>query len=129
MTGTAFLKVLLGLVAAVTGAVVTYYAVIFEGPFPDHPALRGQNDLALHVAAFLVFSTPLLLLGRWNRTIAALVVFAGMIEFVQIFQVRRNADWGDFVGSVAGIALAALFVMGLRGIRWLVASNKEQTND
>lgn len=129
MTGTAFLKVLLGLVAAVIGAVVTYYAVIFEGPFPDHPALRGQNDLALHVAAFLVFSTPLLLLGRWNRTIAALVVFAGTIEIVQIFQVRRNADWGDFVGSVAGIALAALFVMGLRGIRWLVASNKEQTND
>jgi hypothetical protein len=129
VTGTAFLKALLGLAAAAIGAVVIYFAVIFEGPFPDHPVLRGQNDLVLHVAAFLVVSTPLLLLGRWNRTIAALVVFAGMIEFVQIFQQRRNADLGDFLGSVAGIALAALLVMGLCGIRSLVASNKEQTND
>ena len=129
MTGAAFLKGIIGLAAVLIGAVVIYYAVIFEGPFPDHPALRGHNDLALHIAAFFVLSTSMLLIGRWSRAIAGLVLFAGMIEIVQIFQVRRNADWVDFAGSVAGIALAALIVMALRGTRSLLASSKEQINE
>lgn len=115
-------KALVGMATIVIGAAVVYYALIFDGPFPDHPALRGHNDLVLHVAAFLGLSTSVMLLDSRRCTIAGLVVFAGMIEIVQIFEPRRTADWLDFAGSVAGIALAAVLVLGLRWIGTLVAS-------
>lgn len=123
------MKALIAFATLVTGVVIAYFAVIFGGPFPDHPALRGQNDLVLHVAAFLALTAPLLLLGAWRRKVAGLVGFAGLIEIVQIFQVHRSADWGDFVGSVVGIALGALIAIGLRGIAALVTSQKEQTDE
>jgi VanZ family protein len=129
VNGATILRALFGIATLVIGAVVIYYAMIFEGPFPDHPALRGKNDLALHVAAFFALSTPLLLLGSWRRKVMALILFAGLIEIVQVFQPLRSADWVDFAGSVAGIAVAALIVMGVRGARSLVAPKKEQIDE
>lgn len=124
-----YLKALLWLAALVIGVLVIYYAIIFEGQFPDHPALRGKNDLALHVAAFLALSVPLFLLGRWRRIVVGLVLVAGSIEIVHIFQSHRSADWGDFAGGVAGILLGALVALGLRKLKSLVAPGKEQLNE
>lgn len=129
MTAAAVVQTLAKTAAVLIAAVVVYFAFIFEGPFPDHPALQGQNDLALHVIAFAALSIPLLLLHSWKRNAALLVLFAGGIEIVQLFQPRRSADLSDFAGSAAGIALAALVVLAMRGIAWLVASNKEQIDE
>jgi VanZ family protein len=106
--------------AALIAVVVIYYAVIFEGSLPDHPAIRGYNDTVLHVAAFLALSVPLLLLWAWRRTVAGLIVLAGLIEIVQMFDPGRTADWRDFAASLAGIFLGGLVVSALRGIKLLV---------
>lgn len=115
-------KALVGVATLVIGAVVVYYAMVFDGPFPDHPLLRGHNDLVLHIAALLALSTAVLLLNSRRRSIVGLVLFAGAIEIVQIFVPRRTPDWLDFAGSVTGIAIAALLVGGLRWIGMLLAS-------
>lgn len=117
MTAAPFFRMLAACAALLTGGVVTYYALIFTGPFPDHPLLYGHNDLALHVVAFIALSTIVLLLGyAWRRSIAGLILFAGVIEFVQVFLPDRTADWLDFAGSLAGIAAAAILVGGARRI-------------
>lgn len=129
MTAAPFFRMLAALVALVTGGVVAYYALIFTGPFPDHPLLYGHNDLALHVIAFAALSTIVLLLGyAWWRSIAGLILFAGLIEIVQIFLPNRTADWLDFAGSVTGIALAAILVGGLRRI-WALWFARETDGD
>ena len=122
-------KALAVLAALVIGAVVIYYAVIFDSPLPDHPILRGKNDLALHFAAFFALSTPVLMLGQWYKTLTGLVLFAGLIEIVQAFQTRRNADWADFAGGVAGIAMGVIVVLVLCGIKSLATSDEEQLNE
>lgn len=120
MTAATLFRMLAALVALVTGGVVAYFALVYTGPFPDHPLFYGHNDLALHVIAFIALSTIVLLLGyAWWRSIAGLILFAGLIEIVQIFLPARTADWLDFAGSVTGIALAAVFVGGLRLVRAL----------
>lgn len=124
-----FFQALLAAVTLAILGVVIYYAVIFDGPFPDHPALRGQNDLALHVAAFFALSLPLLLTGVSRRKLAGLVGLAGLIEIVQVFQPDRNASWSDLGGGVAGIALGAVVAIGLRGIASLVTRPKEQIDE
>lgn len=124
-----FFNMLAWITSLIIGAVVIYYAVIFEGPLPDHPCLRGKNDLALHFAAFFALSTPLLLIFRRDKTVVGLVLFAGLIEIVQAFQVRRNADWADFAGGVAGIALGVIIVAAVRAIKSPTALNKEQLNE
>lgn len=129
MTAASVFQAFMKIAAVLIAAVVVYFAFVFDGPFPDHPALQGQNDLALHVTAFAALSTPLLLLASWKRNAALLVAFAGGIEVVQLFQPHRSADLTDFAGSAAGIALAALLVLALRGIAWLVTSNKEQIDE
>lgn len=126
MSASEISRAFLGISTLLIGLVVVYYAFIFEGQLPDHPALRGKNDLALHVAAFLAFSVPLLLLGSWRQKVAGLVVFAALIEFVHAFQADRNADWEDFAASVAGIALGGVIVLLLRGIKSLLVPNKEE---
>ena len=117
-------KTLVGLATLAIGAVVVYFAVVFAGPFPDHPLLGGHNDLVLHIAAFLALSTPVLLLDSRSFSIIGLIGFAGGIEIVQIFLPHRTPDWLDFAGSVAGIALAALVAGGLRWIGTLVESKR-----
>lgn len=129
MKPVALLRGFVGLAALAIGAVVVYFAVIFAGPFPDHPLLRGHNDLVLHIAAFLALSTPVLLLDSRLRSIMGLVGFAGGIEIVQIFEPHRTPDWLDFAGSVTGVALAALIVGGLRWIGKLVASRGANSDE
>jgi VanZ family protein len=115
--------------SALIAVFVIYYGVIFQGQLPDHPAMHGYNDTALHVAAFLALSMPLLLLWAWRRTVAGLAILAGLIEIAQIFEPRRTADWGDFAASVAGICLGFLVVLVLHGIKLLVKRSEKQTND
>lgn len=123
------LRAVASLVTLAIGAVVVYFAVIFDGPFPDHPILRGHNDLVLHISAFLALSTPVLLLDSRLRSIVGLVAFAGAIEIVQIFEPHRTPDWLDFAGSVTGITIAALLVGGLRWIGKLVASRGANSDE
>lgn len=129
MSGLRSFKALLIAVAALISVFVIYYAVIFQGQLPDHPALKGHNDTVLHVAAFLVLSVPLLLLEAWRRTVVGLVILAGLIEIVQIFEPRRTADWKDFTASVCGIALGSLAVLLLRRIKLMMKRSEKQTND
>lgn len=103
--------------ALATGGAVIFYALVSTSPLPDHPLLRGYNDLAMHVLAFIVLSTIVLLLGYGAlRSIAGLILLAGAIEMVQMFLPDRSADWLDVAGSVTGIAIAAIPVWGLRRI-------------
>lgn len=74
----------------------------------------------MHVVAFAALSTIVLILGyERRRSFAGLILLAGLIEIVQIFLPDRTADWLDFAGSVAGIALAAILVGGSRRLRVL----------
>jgi VanZ family protein len=92
------------------GLVVLYYGVIFDGQLPDHPALRGKNDLALHVAAFLALSLPLLLAwpARRMRVVAVLLGLAVAIEVVQIWLPRRNPGLDDVLASMAGVLVGLM---------------------
>jgi VanZ family protein len=94
--------------ALLVGVVVIYYGVIFQGQLPDHPALRGKNDLALHAAAFLVLSMPLLMALPARRTCVTLglLLLAVGIEVIQVWLPRRNPGLDDVVASMAGVALA-----------------------
>jgi VanZ family protein len=113
----------------VIAAVVVYYAVIFEGQLPDHPALRGKNDLALHVAAFFALGVPLFLLGSWKSKLIGLVALAATIELIQCFEPQRTADWRDFAASVAGIALGGLVVLLLNIIKSFIMRSETQSNE
>jgi len=107
-------------------AVTLYYGVIFQGQLPDHPMLRGQNDLFLHFIAFLALTIPVrLLFPRWP-SFAALTSFAGAIEAIQIFQPDRNADFNDFIASFSGVLVGAAFLALLqRGIQRISKPNHE----
>jgi VanZ family protein len=98
--------------ALLIGLVVIYYGVIFDDPLPDHPALRGKNDLALHAAAFLALSLPLLMAwpARRMRVVAGLLGLAVAIEVAQIWLPRRTPDFTDLLASIAGVVLAIVFV-------------------
>lgn len=116
-------------VVALIAAVVVYYAVIFEGALPDHPALRGKNDLALHVAAFFALGVPLFLLGSWKSKLTGLVALAAIIELIQFFEPERTADWSDFAASLAGIGLGGLVALLLNGIKSLIMRSETQSNE
>jgi VanZ family protein len=98
--------------ALLIGAVVIYYGVIFDGQLPDHQALRGKNDLALHAAGFFVLSLPLLFVwpNRWMRVIAGLLAIAVAIEVVQFWQPGRNPGLDDVLASMAGVLMAGVLV-------------------
>lgn len=130
VTAAPFFRMLAGIVVLATGGVVLYYALVSTSPLPDHPLLYGHNDLAMHVAAFAVLSTIVLLLGyAWRQSIAGLTLLAGLIEIVQIFLPDRTADWLDFAGSVSGIALAAVLVVGLRRVAAVLASRETDRDE
>ena len=42
------MRALFGAASLAVALVVFYYAVIFTGQLPDHPLIRGFNDLVLH---------------------------------------------------------------------------------
>lgn len=75
-------------------------------------------DKAGHFLCFFVLTLLYTLAAprtpRW-RIIALLIVAGGVIEIVQ-GQVGRNAEWGDWIADIAGIACAALPVW-LEGLR------------
>lgn len=105
---------------AVLLAITLYYGVIFQGQLPDHPILRGQNDLFLHFFAFMALIFPVrLLFPRWP-SLVALAVCAAAIEVIQIFQPGRNADLNDFaasfLGVLAGVACLAVLQRGFQRI-------------
>lgn len=106
--------------------VTLYYGVMFQGQLPDHPVLRGQNDLFLHFIAFLALTIPVrLLFPRWP-SFAALTSLAGAIEIIQIFQPDRNADFNDFSASFSGVLVGAAFLALLqRGIQRISKPNHE----
>lgn len=107
-------KLVLVLTATLLLAVTFYYGVIFKGQLPDHPMLRGKNDLFLHFCAFLAVAIPVRLL--WTRwySLAALVFCAAAIEGIQIFQPQRNAAFDDLAASLVGILVGAIFVLFLQ---------------
>jgi|AntRauMFilla1563_2_1112583.scaffolds.fasta_scaffold117995_1 VanZ family protein len=113
-------------IAAVLLAITLYYGVVFKDPFPDHPLLRGRNDLAMHFMAFLALTLPVrLLFPRWT-SLAALAFCGGAIEALQIFQPGRTADFYDFIASFMGVLVGAVFLALLRrGIRKISKSNDE----
>ena len=96
------------------GAVVVYFGVIYQAPLPDHPVLRGKNDLFLHAVAFLTLSVPLLLLWPWRLVMAGLVALAVGIEVVQFSLPRRTPGWDDLAASMAGILIGCAMVLALR---------------
>lgn len=106
------------LVAMLLFAVTLYYGVIFQGQLPDHPLLRGKNDLFLHFGAFLALTIPLRLLWPGWLSLVGLVVCAAGIEIVQIFVPARTAAFDDVAASLAGVlAGAALVALLLRGAK------------
>jgi VanZ family protein len=99
-------------------AATLYYGVIFQGQLPDHPMLRGQNDLFLHFIAFLALTLPVRLLFPQWYSLAALAFCAAAIEAIQIFQPGRTADFNDFIASFSGVLAGAAFLALLqRGIQ------------
>jgi VanZ family protein len=107
-------------------AVTLYYGLVFKDPFPDHPLLRGRNNLARHFMAFLALTLPVrLLFPRWT-SLAALASCGAAIEVLHIFQPGRTADFYDFIASSMGILVGAVcLALLLRGIQKISKSNGE----
>lgn len=110
------IRYVLLVVSAIVGLTVIYYGVVYQHPLPDHPVLRGKNDLFLHAVAFLALSVPLLLLWPWKPIVAGLMALGIAIEAVQFWLPRRTPGWDDIVASVAGILIGGLIVLTLRAV-------------
>lgn len=77
------------------------------------------HGIVRNTAAFFAFGLLALpVLGRGWRVALALAVFATLIEVAQIWIPSRNFDLLDIAASLAGLALAWLFV---RAAAWLLA--------
>lgn len=100
--------------SAVLLAIVAYYGVVFDDPLPDHPILRGKNDLFLHFCAFAALAVPVCLLWRGIFPLVTLAAVAAAIEGVQVFQAGRTAALDDFIAGLIGILIGAGFAMILR---------------
>lgn len=97
-------------VTAVCFGAVVYYGVIFKGQLPDHPLLRGKNDLFLHFCAFLVLAIPVRLLWAGWLSLLALTSCAAAIEVIQIFQPERTAALDDLAASLLGLSIGAALI-------------------
>ena len=89
-------------------ATVATLWLAFEPP-GDGPGLIPWDKVG-HFLSFYVLTILYVLAAprapRW-AIVGLLVVAGGMIEIVQ-GQVGRNAEWGDWLADIAGIACAAL---------------------
>ena len=95
-------QILLRVAVIGIGAGVIYYAVVYQGPLPDHPLLRGKNDLFLHAGVFLALSVPLLLLWPWKPIVAGLMALRIAIKTVQFWLPQRPPGWDDVAASLTG---------------------------
>lgn len=110
-------KLALGLALLSVGC-IAYFGVIFEGQLPDHPVLRGKNDLVLHALAFLVLSSATMLILRWRYAVPVLIGLAGAVEIIQLFLPDRSGNVVDFLASVLGVAVAWIILAAIpAGIR------------
>lgn len=100
-------------------ATVATLWLAFEPP-GDGPGLIPW-DKAGHFLSFYVLTILYLLAAprapRW-AIVALLVAAGGVIEIVQ-GQVGRNAEWGDWLADIAGIAFAILPVWLEALRRWM----------
>lgn len=118
------MRLALIIVTALLLTVTLYYGVVFQGPLPDHPILRGKNDLFLHFCAFLALTIPVRLLWTSWMSLVALAFCAVAIEVIQIFQPRRHAAFDDLAASLLGVVAGAILVVFLQ--RWIHRISKRQ---
>jgi VanZ family protein len=103
------MRALFGAASLVVALVVFYYAVIFTGQLPDHPLIRGFNDLVLHAGAFgLLTLIALPATSSPGVMLVGLSVFAALLEAAQLALPERTANLTDLGVSLAGISLAWL---------------------
>ena len=94
------------------GCIISYYGILFTGQLPDHPLISGYNDLLLHIAAFgLLTFFALPATQHRNIVIAALFVFAAVVELVQFALPDRTVSLQDLLASFTGIVLAWTLVV------------------
>lgn len=88
---------------------IVYFGLITDAALPDHPAVRGMNDLVLHALAFAALSVPCFALFgvRTGSGIVWAAIF--LVEALQMMQPERQASLEDVVSGGAGW-LAVLIV-------------------
>lgn len=95
------------------GAVI-HFGLISNEALPDHPLIRGKNDLVLHVVAFgalMITLSPLMRL--WLAAVAtAFAAFA--VEAIQIMIPGRTASLSDILAGFLGIFIAGLIIWMVR---------------
>jgi VanZ family protein len=97
-------------------------AVAFVSLMPAPPAI-GVGDKLSHLLAYALLSGWFCLLARHRValacSIAALIAYGMMIEWLQGLTGYRYAEWGDVIANGAGCLLGALgYLRPLR--RWFV---------
>lgn len=103
------------------GLLVIFVSWLALTPRPP-PEFDFGWDKLNHLAAFsaLGFSACLGCAGERRSCLlwsAALLVFGGLIEILQLFVPGRSCEWGDLLGDGLGIACGMAFALAtLRGL-------------
>lgn len=103
-----------GLKNAVLAAAYVAIAVVSLVPGQYRPSSGVLPGPAEHAAAYLVLGALSCLLRPSRLSIGAVtlanLVFAGVLEFLQLFAPGRVAAFGDFAGSATGAIAGMLAV-------------------
>lgn len=96
---------------------IMYLALFSQESLPDHPLIRGYNDLVMHVVAFAVLSLVLSLVLRPGFVLLLSVGLAIAVELAQLFVPGRSTTFADLVASLAGVALGVIIAAGFSRVK------------
>ncbi|WP_066560224.1 VanZ family protein [Croceicoccus bisphenolivorans] len=96
------------LLAAACLCAILYFAIAYDGQLPDHPALHGKNDLALHAVSFALLTLTVHVARPGRCAALPCMVIAALIEIAQIWIPGREAAFDDFLAGAVGCVFVVL---------------------
>lgn len=110
-------KVLRLVLLSLLVVIAVYYALISDRALPDHPLVRGYNDLLLHAGLFALLGLVIFAFrGATLKKLLFLSAIAGVLELGQVATEGRESSILDFLSSLAGVVIALLVVLVARGL-------------
>ena len=99
---------------AVCLAAIIFFALISRAALPDHPWIRGSNDLVLHALAFGVLTFPTCVLLGVRRSSIVIWGLIILVEAAQILIPGRQASIEDILSGGGGWLLAIAIYLTIR---------------
>lgn len=108
MTARAIVRRIILVVLLACLAAIAYFALITDAALPDHPLIRGSNDLVFHALAFGAITVPCILLFGLMRGSIVVIAVILLVEIAQIPLSGRTASFEDVLSGLAGWLIMAL---------------------